>query len=294
VVANSELDKISDPTQSPQYFVRVAGTRGIATGIQEITVRKRAGTEVGRSVSAEFYALDVGDKFLIVKSSSGQPLIVEGELAPMPADLAGDLFGTPETAALRPMFYPFYLDTGSFRAAGYATIVAWIVFLTLAAWKALPVWRRLSDLSKHPLVQRTVSWGDPIGVSAAIEQELGHPDVLKRGSWRLTPNYLVNSSFFSFDALRWWDLLWAYKQVTKHSVNFIPTGKTYATIFICYGGSATVPGSQKQADEMLQIAAARAPWAILGHSQELVKLFNEQTSAFCAAVEERRRAWQSA
>lgn len=293
VMSGSELDRISDPAQSPHYFVRVAGTQAIDTGIQEITVRKRSGTEIGRSVSAGFYALDIGDKFLVVKSSSGQPLIVEGELQPMPADLAGDLFGAPETAALRPLFYPFYLDTGAFRTAGYLTIVTWIAFLALAAWKALPAWRRLSDSSKHPLVQRAATWGHPMGVSVAIEQELSHAGVLKRGTWRITPSYLVNTPFFSVDVLRWCDLLWAYKQVTKHSVNFIPTGKTYATILICYGGTATIPGSDKEADEMLQIAATRAPWAILGHSQELVKAFNEQTSAFCAAVEERRRAWQA-
>jgi hypothetical protein len=289
-IEGSDLDRIGDPAKAPRYFVHVTGTKAIPTGIQEIAVRKEAGTELGRAISAEYYALVVGSKLLIVKSPSGQPLTVEGELASMPARLKGSLFGTVETASLRSRFYPFFLDRSSFRDAGYRTIVAWAAFLALAAWKALPLWRTLSDLSKHPLVQRTASWGDPIGVSLEIEEELGHPGVLRRGTWCLTTNYLVNASFFSIDVLRWWDLLWAYKLVTKHSVNFVPTSKTYATILVCYGGSASIPGLEKQVDEVLQIAAARAPWAILGHSQELSEAFSKQTSAFCAAIEERRRA----
>jgi hypothetical protein len=289
VMGPSELARIVDPTQSPQYFARVSGTRAIDTGIQQITIRKQGDTEVSRSVSAGYYVLDLGEKLLIVKSASGQPLSVEGELARIPADLDHQLFDTPEMQSLRDRFYPFYLDAGSFRTAGYVTIALWLTFLGLAGWKVLPTWRKLQDLGSHPIVRRVASWGDPVQVSAEIKREWTSPGIRRHGSWTLTPSYLVKSSYFGFDVLRFWDLLWAYRRVTKRSVNFIPIGKNYHAVFICYGGSATVQGSDKEVDEMLQSAAQRAPWAIFGYSDELQKAFNEHTRDFCLAVEERRR-----
>lgn len=295
VMGSSELARIVDPTQSPQYFARVSGTRAMDMGIQQITIRKRGGTEVSRSVSAGYYALDLGEKLLIVKSASGMPLSVEGELGRIPPDLDRQLFDTPEMQSLRDQFYPLYLDAaGSFRTAGYVAIALWLTFLGLAAWKAVPTWRQLRDLGSHPVVRRVASWGDPVQVSAEIETEWTSPGIRRHSSWTLTPSYIVESSYFGFNVLRFWDLLWAYKRVTKKSVNFIPTGKDYHAVFICYGGSATVQGSEEEVDEMLQSAAQRAPWAIFGYTDEVQKAFNEHTRDFCLTVEERRRKVYSA
>ena len=84
-------------------------------------------------------------------------------------------------------------------------------------------------------------------------------------------------------------MLWAYKRVTRHSVNFIPTGKTYAGVLACYGGTAEVTGRQAKVDSVLAFAAERVPWAIFGFSDELSKLFKQKTQDFCSAVEQRKR-----
>jgi hypothetical protein len=47
------------------------------------------------------------------------------------------------------------------------------------------------------------------------------------------------------------------KKVTKHTVNFIPTGKSYAGVLVCYGGGAEVTGKEKSVDAMLAFAAER-------------------------------------
>jgi hypothetical protein len=293
-IGAAELERLGNPAEAPQYFARVSGSRTVDTGIQQITVEKRGGSEVGRSVSAVYYALEVGDRFLIVKSPSGQPTVVEGELAPMPADLDQNLFDTPEMRATRHRFYPFYMDaTSSFRFPGYCAIAAGLVFILLLWRKALPAWRRLHDPSSHPVVARVASWGDPIGLAVAIEREYRGRPFLRSGAWTLTDRYLIRASFFAFDVLRFSDLLWAYKRVTKKSVNFVPTGTDYNGILVCYGGSATVGGSEEQVNKTLQHAAQRAPWAVLGYSKDLENLFNKQTSEFCAAVEARKQELRS-
>ncbi|HKC38893.1 MAG TPA: DUF6709 family protein, partial [Gemmatimonadales bacterium] len=96
----------------------------------------------------------------------------------------------------------------------------------------------------------------------------------------------------TFDLLRLDDLLWAYKKITKHSVNFIPTGKSHEAILACYGGIAVIKAKEKRVDEILAFSAQRAPWAVLGYSAELATIFNKKVDEFAGAVEQRRREWQ--
>jgi len=101
-----ELDAIGDVSTTPRYFVKVTGPKAIETGIQQITTRKRAGVETGRSVSAAYYVLVVGDRLLVVKRADGTPTTVEGELARLrrPAHSAGRVPPPPRPAlCLRPV-----------------------------------------------------------------------------------------------------------------------------------------------------------------------------------------------
>jgi hypothetical protein len=87
-------------------------------------------------------------------------------------------------------------------------------------------------------------------------------------------------------------VLWAYKKITKHSVNFIPTGKTYEAIVSCYGGTATITGKEKHVDALLDYVRARAPWAIHGYSAEIATAFAKHQDEFVSAVEQRRQELQ--
>ncbi len=286
----SDLGSIRDISDTPRYFARVTGSKAIDTGIQHIKIRKRGGVETDRSVSGAYYALVVGDKLLIVKRAGAASLTVEGKLTAMPLDLDKLLFNTPEMQAIRNRFHPFYLSDESFRLPGYIAIAGALIFVFLLVRLGLPAWRHLQDVSAHPVLRKMESWGDPVSVAVEVEQETRSPQY-KPGGWLVTNNYLIHSSFFTFDVLRFWDLLWAFKRVTKHSVNFIPTGKTYNAVLMCYGGAANVKASEMMVDSILAFAAERAPWAIFGFSKELERLFKTSTNDFCAAVEQRRHDW---
>jgi len=287
----AELGSIVDVAQAPRYFARVTGSRAIDTGIQQITVRKRGGVETSRSVSAAYYALVIGDRLLLAKTSGGAPKTVEGELAAIPADLDRQLFDTADMQAVRKRFYPFYVSGDSFRSTGYWAIGGVLVFAFLFFKQALPAWRNLQDPANHPVLERVASWGDPIGIAVEAEREHRAPRYKGGEGWLVTDKYLLRSTFFSFDLLRLSDLLWAYKKVTKHSVNFIPTGKSYEAVLACYGGSATVKGNEKTVDQVLGFAAQRTPWAIFGFSKELETLFAKNAQDFGMAVEKRKREW---
>ena len=294
-ISGAELAQLGDVTTAPHYFVRVAGTKATDLGLQEVSVETENGVEKSRTVTSTFYMLQVGNKLLVVKSKGALPLVAEGVLTSIPYDLDQNLFGTPETQAVKPHFFNYYLDAASsFRAAGYWGIAIGIALLALLLWKTRPAWHGLQEPGSHPLAVRVGKWGSPVDTSAAIEREWRAPGNKRMGRWTITPRYLIQSALFRFNVLRFEDLLWAYKKVTKHSVNFIPTGKTYQAIVHAYGGSAELPGSQKNVDEMLQEAARRAPWAIVGFSAEIQQLFLKKNRDFCAAVEERRQKLRQA
>lgn len=288
----AEVGAIGDVTTAPRYFARIEGTDALDTGIQQVEVRTQHGREVGRSVSARFFALAVGGRFLIVKTSSGPAKVVEGHLAPMPAELDQRLFSTAEMRALRTRFYPYYLDTASFRVAGYWGIAIGSVLLVLLLATAVPAWRRLKDPSTHPAVARVAGWGDPISMAVEIEREHRHP-WRRSGTVSITDRFIVNSSFFTFDVLRLSELLWAYKKVTKKSVNFVPVGKDFHAVLVCLGGSVEWKGNEKEVEEALHHAAARAPWAVFGYSKELESQFRKSAAAFVAAIAARQRQYQA-
>ena len=285
-----ELAQIRELSEAPRYYVRVTGSKAVDTGIQQVTVRRRAGVETSREVSAGYYVLVVGDRLLVTKQSGAAKTTVEGGLEPLSADLSQRLFTDPEMQAIRARFYPFYVDNDSFRLGAYIQLAVGLVLGFLAIRTGLPAWRRLKDPSSHPVVARAASWGDPLGAAVQAEREFGSP-AFRGGGWSVGETYLISSTFFSFDVLRLGDLLWAYKSVTKHSVNFIPTGKTYAAVLACDGGTATVRAPEKKTDELLAFAASRVPWAVFGHSPELATLFKKNANDFCAAVEQRKQEW---
>lgn len=287
-VGQPELDAIADVSTTPRYFVSVTGSKAIGTGIQQFTTRTRAGVETSRTVTAAYYVLVVGDRLLIVKRAEGMPTTVQGELAAMPAELERHLFNTPQMKAIRGRFYSYYLDDSRFRVPGYIGFGVALVLAVLLVKFGLPAWRYARDVSSHPVVKRVAAWGDPLATAVEARREVASPRY-KGGGWRVTDKYLIRRAPFAFDLLRLSDLLWAYKKVTKHSVNFIPTGKSYAGILVCYGGAAEVTGREKDMDALLTFAAERAPWAILGYSDDLGKLFKQKPQDFCAAVEQRKR-----
>lgn len=285
----NDLEQVRDVDTTPRYFVRVSGTKTLESGVTEITVRKRNGVEVGRQESANYYYLAVGRKFLLVKLPAGQATVVEGELKPTPADLQSHLFDTTKMPSdLATYTYPFYLDTTSFRTAGYWAIGIAVVLGFFLVKHGLPAWRRLQNLASHPVMLRVSNWGDPLTISQEVKGEYDGNRAFKLGNHVITDNYIIELSFFRFELLRFRSLLWAYKTVTKHSVNFIPTGKTYRANLICYGGTAAIDAKEERVNSLLEFAAKIAPWAVFGYSKEIETLFNKSTDEFCAAVEKRK------
>ena len=72
-LAPNELAQITDAETTPRYFVSVVGEKILDTGIQEVTTTTRNGVKEGSQVSAGYYALVVGDRFLMTQVAGKPP-----------------------------------------------------------------------------------------------------------------------------------------------------------------------------------------------------------------------------
>lgn len=290
VVGAEELDRISDVSLEPRYFVRVASTDVSDTGVIEVATRTYKKVEVESRTVANFYALRMGERFLLCKSRSGSGSAFEGRLVEVPAALEA-LVGTRAQHGLGGKFYPFYVDD-SFRSRAYTPIFGLLVFLGLLAWSGLPAWWWLRHPAKHPVIRRLRRWGDAASVSARAEQQARKPPFESNNGWLLTEEFLIRSTFFGFELLRLTDLIWAYKKITKRSWNFIPTSQTHAAVLVFANGKAELScheGMSGVVDGMIAFAVQRAPWAEHGFSDALQGHYARDPVDFAARVAKRRQ-----
>lgn len=289
-----ELEQIADVDSAPRYFVSLNADKVVDTGVQEITTNTTNGVETSRYVSAGYYGVVMGERYLIVKSASKPAGKVEGELDTIPMDVGEKLFAGPDGREARNRCYPFYMDATGFRETGYWSAGVCAVLLLLAFFYGWRAWGRLRDVQTHPVVRRVNAWGDAMAISAEAEQQFTHAVRYKSRSVILTDKFAIDKAFFAFQLLRFEDLLWAYKKITRRTVYFVPVGKECTAELVFYGGNLSFSGKEKLVEEVLLFAANSAPWAVLGFSDEIKKMFSKQQAAFCQAVEARRQKLRSA
>ena len=118
-LARADLDSIRDVTLTPRYYARVNGEKVIDTGIRQYTVYTKDGVETSRTTSGAYQALVLGNRFLVVRTAGAGSSVAEGKLAAWPPELEAKLFDSKEMQSLRRNFYPFYMESDSFRRPGY-------------------------------------------------------------------------------------------------------------------------------------------------------------------------------
>ncbi|HEV2961977.1 MAG TPA: DUF6709 family protein [Candidatus Angelobacter sp.] len=161
-----------------------------------------------------------------------------------------------------------------------------LLFL-LALWNCIKGIRRLSELQTTPVWKHLAVYGSVEQLSMEIEQQrLGPKNKYK--TLEVTSSWLINRNLFSTWVSPVGDLAWVYKKVTKHSVNFIPTGKSYQIII--YGRHRQrieVSMSEKKVNELLADFAARVPWAIYGYDKQLDAAWTKDAASVIATVDAR-------
>lgn len=294
---NNTLESIADPEKTFDYYVTIKG-KVIPPAIYrevEKRVNKHTKNVESERVTAEFVVVALNNRLLVVKvpgTADASRQEFTGALAPMPPDMWAKLTQSPEAKQhnMDQIFLPCMLDATGFRMSGWIGLGIGLPLYVLGTWNVIRAVRRLTKPERHPISQALARFGEPTEVAARIDADSQKLVGRRSGSVTLTPSWFLHSTWFGLEVLHVNELVWIYKKVTKHSVNFIPTGSTYATVICtCFGGSVEVPGSQRKTENLLQDLAERAPWVFAGFDQELANYWKSAPDAVAAAVIERRR-----
>jgi hypothetical protein len=290
-VSAAELAGIQSPDQQWHNFVTVTGSKSVSTGFQDVEKRTQNGQLVSTEVKDEYVLLRVGEKLLLVKAPPGkEQLEYSGELEPIAGQVKDDLLGplAAEQPELARMVLPYTLNAANYRNDGYAMLIIGLPLLALAGWNLWKAMRRVSEIQTSPVWKHLAAYGNAEQLSQQIEAELQPAMVRKYGKLQLTPQWTVRRKTFSTWVSPVGDLVWIYKKVTKHSVNFIPTGKTYSVVLVGRHRQRTEEQMKEKAvNEMLGDLAARVPWALFGFTKDLEKAWQKDPAGVIAAVDAR-------
>jgi hypothetical protein len=283
-IVAATLATVHSRNEMERFFVQFDVPEVLESGLQE---QEEKNGHVER-VTADFQVAWVGDKALVLKTKpNATSTHLVGALVDVPTDVMAALKKDlpPER---QNVLLPFMLDTVEYRENGWWILGLCIPMFGLALWNLNKWSRRTSDPASHPMVKK-------IGGEQAVIQHGQQLDMEmmgggeKFGAATLTANWVVVPYFFGTHLARLEDTAWVYKKVTKHSVNFIPTGKTYEAVLWGRNGVMTsVSGKEPQVEKLLQTIATRAPWVVGGFSAELDNAWKKDRAGFVAAVDQRR------
>src|SRR5262249_55006975 len=244
-----------------------------------------------REVKAEYVLLRSGDKILLVKASPGEEKFqYSGELVPTTPQVQSDVVQRlkDEDAELGAMVLPFTLNAADYRENGYWGLVIIVPLFGLAVWNSLKALRRSSEPQSAPVWKSLSAFGNAEQLSQQIEADVQPGGVRTYGNLQIGSQWMVRRRTFSTWVSPVGDLVWIYKKVTKHSINFIPTGKTYSVILTGRHRQRTEEQMKEKAvNELLADLGSRVPWAIFGFDQKLEQAWRKDPLGVVAAVDTR-------
>ena len=290
-ISSAELAAITSPEQRWRNFVSVSGTKSVNTEYRDVVNHMEGSRVVSTEIKDEYILLRAGDRILLVKAAPGkEKLEYSGELVPTTDRVKDDLLRplAAEDADLARTILPFTLNAADYRSSGYTMLIIGLPLLALALWNCLKAMRRISEIQLSPVWKHLAVYGNAEQLSQQIEAELQTGMIRKYGKLQIAQQWMVRRKTFSTWVSPVGDLVWIYKKVTKHSVNFIPTGKTYSVVLVGrHRQRIEEQMKEKAADEMLADLTARVPWAIFGFDQNLDRAWRKDPQSVIAAVDAR-------
>lgn len=288
----AELSSLTSPTQHFRNFVTVRGSKSVPSGYQDIVQKVDESSHVvSTETKDEYILLKVGERIVLVKAPNGsQALEFSGELVPTTDAVKTDLITQIATSRpdLAATILPFTLDTTDYRTQGYWALGIGVPLFLLCCWNLSKVLKRSAEPQLAPVWKHVSVYGNAEQLSSQIGSELLAPHDNYKGL-RLTQSWLIRKRLFSTWVSPLNDIVWTYKKMTRHSVNFIPTGKSYAAIIVGRHRQRIEHNlRQKNADVLLSHLATRVPWAAYGFNADLDNLWKKDPAGFIAAVDSRR------
>lgn len=278
-------------------YVKVDGTNAVETGMEEIWKKKRNGRVVEEKTTARYYLLTTDTEALLVKVPVGTGVrTLTGQVVDMPSfekqQILPQLY--TQEPELRSRLRPVMLNAGDYHEAGWAGLALGIPLLGLGLWNLKKLASRKREPLLHPVMRALERFGHPNVVAAQIDADVrAHivSPVLNKAA--ATPTWLLHPSKFGLQVLAMAELVWAYKHVTRHYTNFVPTGKTFRLMVADRQGRLlSLDGNEYDTDGLLGYLRQVAPWALFGYDPDLATAWRTNLSAVVHTVDRRRQQYE--
>ncbi|HEX2623177.1 MAG TPA: DUF6709 family protein [Phototrophicaceae bacterium] len=291
-VSFAQLLDVPSDTLKDWDWVTVEGDETVDTGYQYINTSS-SGSE---TVENSYAALWMEDHLLLVKlqgeikDEDDLPTTFSGALTSIPSDVQREVMDEilDDEPDLKDVFFPLMLDTDDYRRGGFLGFVGLGVLLIFSGFMLITVFRRIGSPESHPIMKGLSRFGHLDSVIPQLESELNteHPIV---GKFHFTRNWVVQKTVANLQAVPYQDVVWVYQKTTRQRVNGVPAGRRFSLMLNDrYGKLIEYQTKEKIVQEIMQNIAQRAPWAVVGYSDEIEKIWRTDRAKFVASVDQRK------
>lgn len=296
----ASLTAIRDLKDQKKEYVTVRGSEVFHTGLQYIEETFEEGTNrvIDTRVTTDYLYLVVNDWLLVVKAAPGTTdLSYTGALKMIPADLKYELATSAAQKGISVVEFdqivlPFMVDAQSSKAIGYIGLFTCLPLFLLSVWNLLRYGKRVFDPLEHPIYKKLEIYGIPEEVANGIDEDIASTGVPVTEKLIISNSWLVRKNLFGLTLVPLQDVLWMYKNVTQHKVNYIiPAGKSYGlVIHLNKKKKVQIGMNQKKVDAAIELIQHKVPSIACGYSDELAYLWNKNFPAFLVELEKLKNA----
>jgi hypothetical protein len=295
LVANQDF--ISAPSNYLGQYIKIVGSGNLETGMQEISQRKSkyTGAVTSETVTARLIAIKLsGDKpnseravFVKLENEAPAANSATGTVESMSSFVEDEIKSIKDKDLILPVVVNAKKDfhTPGYFGLGIGAIAGLIGAINLGNWK-----KRQENINLHPIAKKLSDYGQAEIVADEIDREFSRQNVIAHKETKISDNWLFQKQTYGIELKKVTDLMWMYFQVTQHRTNFIPTGKTYAVILHDrHGEKVEIPGSEAQVMQLIEQIYTKAPWIMLGHTDEIKLAWEKDRANLIAFVDENRQ-----
>jgi len=182
-----------------------------------------------------------------------------------------------------------------YSEGGWSSLLITIPMLLIAGWNLSNWKKRVQDYTRHPICKRLASFGTLEQLIQEIETTILTNPEEKIAGVKVVGPWLFKSTVFGLTCFHVKDIVWVYQKVTSHSVNLIPTGKSFAALLLDrHGYSAEILAGKDKVEALMAHICQQSPWIVAGFSKDLEKMWKSKKAEFIAAVDERRKDFAKA
>jgi hypothetical protein len=274
-----------------EYYVNIQGDEIYDTGFVYVTVSD-SGTE---TTDYYYYALEIGRELMLVESTEEiDTANVTGFIKSIPNNIEEEVLGEliEETPSLQAKFMPIMLKVNNFRTAGWIGIALGIIVGTIGVIIIGITLLHIASPESHPIMKSLKTFGNPKIISQEIDSDLAG-ETYQDKQITITDHWLIQVKGVRFSITRFEDVIWCYKRVVQHRTYGVPTGKNfYALVYDRHNNIITIQAKDESINNFLSMIAMKAPWAIKGYSDDVMKLYKKNRQVIIDKVNQNKSSLQ--